>query len=200
MKNQKFIKIAMLMSTSIILVGCQKQNNEYENKTVKVTETTSEYSHPTTIEESAIKTQEKTTIEQTTVASTTEEIIMTDEQVIDYIRNISDNMTESCESITDSVKSGFITVVDFLFYNGEIGGRTFDSLKDDSKSVVLGIYDNISTYIEEKWPIWKEILGEKYEQVRELWNEKKDDLSELWQSGKQKIKTWYEKFRQENQK
>ena len=212
MKKLNFVKITTLIGTSIILVGCHSNNNEYENKPVKVVEITKEYSQPTTIGESTTNFEQITIMEPTTEIETSTEISiteptasikptvqMTDDEVIEYIKNISDKMTECSENIADSVKSGFITVVDFLFYDGEIGGRTFDSLKDDAKSTVLGIYDTISTYIEEHLPIWKESLGEKYEQAKELWNDKKDDLSDLWQSGKQKVKNWYENFRDENQ-
>ena len=227
MKNLKLVKVALLMSTSIVLVGCQNGNNTYENKTIMKVETTNEYSELASLEETTTKieettmtelttcetettkeietnteapstTQQQTTIQQQTTTQTELEKEMTDEEVINYIRSVSDKMTGCSENITDSVKKGFITVVDFLFYDGTIGGRTFDSLKDDAKSTVLGIYDTISSYLEEKWPVWKEYLGEKYEDLKVLWNDKKDDLSDLWQSGKQKIKNRYEKFRDEN--
>lgn len=203
MKNPKFITVALLMGTSVILVGC----HQYENKPITKIETSKDES--TTLESVTTKVEETTTVvqetttteiptEKETSASVEPTTEMTDEEVIEYIRKISDDMTESSENIFDSVKSGFITVVDFLFYEGTIGGRTFDSLTDEAKSKVLGIYDEISTYVEEKWPTWKESLEEKYQNVKELWNEKKEDLSDLWQSGKQKVKEWYEKFRNEN--
>ena len=216
MKNLKFIKFAMLMSTSIILVGCQKENNEYENKTLKVTETTREYSQPTTIEESTTKIPETTIIEQTTkeqvpttleqmetttqkIEETTIENIMKDEEVINYIKNLRNEITESTEAITIEMENGFIKVVDFLFYNGEIGGRTFESLTDDAKRTILEVYDTLYTYLEEEWPTLMESLGEKYEKAKEVWDDKKTDLLEAWQSGKQKVKTWYENFKDENE-
>lgn len=208
MKNLKIRKILLLTSTSIVLVGCQNNiTNNYENKVIYTEETrdienttneiTTTAPETTTMEETTTAVPETTTKEQASasVETTTK---MKDEEVIEYIQKIGDDMNDASENIADSVKSGFITVVDFLFYDGTIGGRTFDSLKDDTKSTVLGLYDSISTYVEEKWPTWKESFGEKYQDVKELWNEKKEDLSDLWQKGKQKIKNWYENFREEN--
>ena len=50
----------------------------------------------------------------------------------------------------------------------------------------------------ENLPIWKEKIGEKYEDAKNLWDEKKDDLSDIYEDGKQKVKNWYENFRREN--
>ena len=217
MKNLKFRRAALFIGTSMILVGCQSNTyNIYQNQTIIESETTSEEN--TTI---AQQTKETNTIKvEVTEAQTTEkyshlmeesvtqiqtyeaittEKVATDEEVIDYIENLKNEMVSCTDTITSNVKRGFITIVDFLFYDGEIKGRTFDSLKDDAKSTVLGIYDTIHTYVEEKWPIWKEELGERYEQVSKLWDEKKETLSNLWQKGKQKVKDWYEEFRKNNQ-
>ncbi len=207
MKNLKIYKILCVAGVSIILVGCQNNStNEYENKTMMMTEETREQlttekittEIPSTTEQ--VTTETPTTQEQTTQASASVEPTdkMSDEEVIEYIQKIGSDMDECADNIFDSVKSGFITVVDFLFYDGTIGGRTFDSLSDEAKGKALALYDEISTYVEAKWPTWKENLSEKYQDVKELWNEKKDDLSDLWQSGKQKVKNWYESFRKEN--
>lgn len=123
-----------------------------------------------------------TTIEETTIYSTfTEEYTMSDEEVIDYIQKLGDKINDCTDSITDTVKKDFIKVVDFLFYGGTIGGRTLDSLSESAKEIVFNVYDTVHTYIEAKWPSWRDTISEKYE------------------NGKQKIKSWYENFRDKNQ-
>lgn len=212
----------------ITKVETTKENTTTSNtldETTTIEETTTMMQQTTTLEEITTMMQQTTTLERITTTkqpkptiekkeetatmeqittikqpeTTTVQTVMTDDQVIDYIRKVGNKMTECSESIVEGAKDGFITVVDFLFYNGEIGGRTFDSLTESAKSTILGIYDNISTYLEEKWPIWKEAIGEKYQDITELWNDKKDDLSQLLEKGKQKVKNWYENFREENE-
>ena len=123
------------------------------------------------------------------------EDVMTDEEVIEFIQRVGNDMNECSETIFDGAVHGFITVVDFLFYGGTIGGRTFDSLTDEGKTKALALYEQISTYVEANWPIWKEKIGVVYEDAKILWADKKEDLSELLETGKQKIKTWYENLK-----
>ncbi len=134
----------------------------------------------TTVEE---KTTMPTVIEETIIYndSNTEEYTMSDEEVIDYIQKLGDKINECTDSITDTVKKDFIKVVDFLFYGGTIGGRTLASLSESAKEIVFNVYDTVHTYIEAKWPSWRDTISEKYE------------------NGKQKIKSWYENFRDKNQ-
>ena len=219
MKNLKIYKILCIAGVSIILVGCKNNTiNVYENKEITIIEEKKATPEPT---QESIKEQISTIVPTTTPESTKEPFptpkptpvptptstptqnieennVMTDEEVIEYIQKIGKDMNECADGIFDSVKSKFIIVVDFLFYDGTIGGRTFESLSDEAKGKVLALYDQISTYVEANWPTWKENLSEKYDNVKVLWNDKKDDLSSLWQDGKQKVKNWYENFREEN--
>ena len=190
----RYKNIALLLTTSCILTSCA--NNNYENKVINKTEI---------IEDTNIEESEKISTEQIENNNTeeTSEIIedikkteeITDEQVIEYINKVGDEINNCTDGITESAKRGFIKVVDFLFYGGEIGGRTFESLKDETKTKVLEIYDSISTYLDEKLPIWKESLGEKYESAKIYWEENKDDIFDMLKSGKQKIKDWYQDFK-----
>ena len=181
--------IALLLTTSCILTGCT--NNNYENKDINKTEI-SEDTNIGKIEEQIENNNEVEEI----ITERIEEI--TDEHVIEYINKVGDEINNCTDGITEGAKKGFITVVDFLFYGGEIGGRTFDSLKDDTKTKVLEIYDSMSIYLDEKLPIWKESLGEKYDLAKIYWEENKDGIFDTLKSGKQKIKDWYEKFKNSN--
>ena len=57
-----------------------------------------------------------------------------DEAVLEYVNTIQ---SDADKGITDTLKSGFITVVDFLFYNGKIAGHTFNELTTSAKLEVL---------------------------------------------------------------
>lgn len=205
MKNLKLKNVTVLLMTSCILVGCHSNNQStsiYENKTIISTET--EQVNREELIETQVTTEvdtqrEEVTEEQISPEQITEEK-MTDEEVLEYIDKIGDEMTNCSESITESAKQEFITLVDFIFYGGEIGGRTFDSLKDSTKTKVLEIYNKISDYIEKKWPTWRQTIIDQYNNIGDIWDENKDDISNEIENQKQKVKKWYENFREENKK
>jgi len=189
MKKEIFRNITVLLTTSFVLVGCgnNNQNSNYENKPIIPTEIVEE-----------IQTQISTEME-TEIEEQISNEVMTDEEVVKYINKVGDEINNCTDGITESAKAGFVTVVDFLFYGGEIGGRTFDSLKEDTKIKALEIYDSVSMYLDEKLPIWQQSLGEKYEQAKLLWDENKGTLFNIYESGKQKLKNWYNQFRDKSQ-
>ena len=51
-------------------------------------------------------------------------------------------------------------IVDFLFYEGEIKGRTFDELSNSTKLKVLEIFLKIDNKIDNKFPGYKESITE----------------------------------------
>ena len=69
--------------------------------------------------------------------------------------NVSDN------DFLDSAKGVFISVVDFLFYDGSINGVTFDELTDNGKKKVLEIASSIDSAIENKFPGYKDAISAK---------------------------------------
>ena len=69
--------------------------------------------------------------------------------------NVSDN------DFLDSAKGVFISIVDFLFYDGSINGVTFDELTDSGKQKVLEIASSIDSTIENKFPGYKETISDK---------------------------------------
>lgn len=69
--------------------------------------------------------------------------------------NVSDN------DFLDSAKGVFISVVDFLFYDGSISGVTFDELTDSGKRKVLEIASSIDSTIENKFPGYKDAISDK---------------------------------------
>ena len=80
-----------------------------------------------------------------------------EEDVVTYLEELKSEVDNS-SSITSSIKHGFIELVDFLFYDGTIRGKTFSSLSNSAKLKVLKIAFVIDSKIEEKFPDYKESI------------------------------------------
>lgn len=93
-----------------------------------------------------------------------------DDEVLSYFNNLNNDFNAS--SIKDSVKSGFITVIDFLFYKGKIKGYTFSELSDSTKLKVLSLALYFDSKIEKYFPGYKESISSTtskvYTNVKEM--------------------------------
>ena len=84
----------------------------------------------------------------------------------EVINSLNDTLStvrssEVTSSFKDSAKATFISIVDFLFYDGSISGVTFDELTDSGKRKVLEIASSIDSTIENKFPGYKETISDK---------------------------------------
>ena len=70
-------------------------------------------------------------------------------------------------TIRERIKNGFVTVVDFLFYDKEIGGYTFKQLTNSAKLQVIKIALSIDHKIDEYFPNYKDSIKKGYETVKE---------------------------------
>lgn len=127
-----------------------------------------------------------------------EEVIETDEEFVTYINNIEQEVTTITEKeeVTAEdqkvLENTFITLTDFIFYDGEINGVTFDELTDSAKEKVLDLYDKIDTKIESVFPNYKENIAST---SKDVYANIKKEITEL----KDKIKDKYiDKHGQEN--
>lgn len=80
-----------------------------------------------------------------------------DTEVLSYVENLKKDFDAT--SIKDSIKSGFITVVDFIFYDGSIKGHTFKELSDTAKLKVLQMAIYFDKKIETYFPGYKEEIS-----------------------------------------
>ena len=80
-----------------------------------------------------------------------------DGEVLSYFNDLKSDIDG--ETIKNSVKNGFITVVDFLFYEGKIKGYTFSELSSSAKLKVLSMALYFDTKIEEYFPGYKETIS-----------------------------------------
>ena len=86
---------------------------------------------------------------------------ITEEETIAYFKSMESKIneyvnSENFDKLKDKTSALFITTVDFLFYNGQIKGKTFDELNDETKLKILEIAKAIDSKIAEKWPTYKE--------------------------------------------
>lgn len=96
------------------------------------------------------------TSEVTEYSSNDEVVINSLESSLTKINNGS----TSDSSFSDSAKGVFVSIVDFLFYDGEINGVTFNELTDSGKQKVLEIASKVDSAIETKIPGYKETISD----------------------------------------
>ena len=88
-----------------------------------------------------------------------------DETAIATFNNIEEEVdtildSENISNAKEKVKGTFITIVDFIFYDSEINGVTFDKLTDSGKQKVLEIANKIDNKIENKFPNYKDTISD----------------------------------------
>ena len=171
--------ICVLLSGFIIIsmVGCSKTdsslNDSYNQDNENMPKTKEEYldnSQEIIIEskeddknnnsnESNDKKQDNNTQDNAITYSANDETAI---QTFNNINNEIDSIlnSEDIENAKDKVKGTFITIVDFIFYDSEINGVTFDELTDKGKQKVLELANKIDTKIENKFPDYKETISD----------------------------------------
>lgn len=84
-----------------------------------------------------------------------------DNTVINEMNNTLNSIDNesSSSNFSDKAKATFITIVDFLFYDGTIKGITFNELTDDGKQKVLEIANKIDVKLEEVSPGYKDKIS-----------------------------------------
>lgn len=194
-----------------------------ENTTELTTEKVTEYVEPSD-EEIATSEYIEPLSEEATTENTDES---KDNKVLNFFSEQYSDLQESINSVdTEAIRSKgktlFITFVDFLFYDGEIYGITYDELSEGVKQQIYEDFCTIDGLIEQYVPGYKEAIGEKYtmvvdfiapkyyyvldtikgyigEENLEKLNEIKQDagevVSDLWDKGKEKVKEKYENWR-----
>ncbi len=79
-----------------------------------------------------------------------------DEDVLEYVEKLEKEFSAS--SIKEDLKNGFITVVDFIFYDGTIKGQKFKDLTLSAKLKVLNAALYFDEKIEKYFPDYKESI------------------------------------------
>lgn len=130
--------------------------------------------------------------------------------------------SEQVEQAKEKGKEYFVTGVDFIFYDKEMNGVTFDDLTEEGKKVTLENLETIDGWIMEIAPDYKDKIGEKYQVVKDFVSttyydvlesikeslgeenysaiqEKKNEIKESITSTKdkalEKVSDWYQNFK-----
>lgn len=126
------------------------------NNASSVSNSTTTNSSKNTQSNSSNKNDVSNNTEVNTYSSNDEIVINSLESSLTKINNGS----TSDSSFSDSAKGVFVSIVDFLFYDGEINGVTFDELTDSGKQKVLEIASKVDGAIESKIPGYKETISD----------------------------------------
>lgn len=207
-------QIAATLAVGFVLVGCSKEN---ENLSVS---SSSQINSTSTI-----STTPSSTASSNLEPENQEETLDTEE--FDYFDQAKKEIKELIESeqveqAKEKGKEYFITGVDFIFYDKEINGVTFDDLTEEGKKVTLENLETIDGWIMEIAPDYKDKISEKYQVVKdfvsttyydvlesikeslgeenysaiqEKKNEIKDSITSTKDKALEKVSEWYQNFK-----
>lgn len=82
----------------------------------------------------------------------------TENDVVNYFGGINDEILES-EDFKDKFKEYFVSIVDFIFYDKDIKGYTFNKLSNTAKIKVISFTLKIDAKLEEYLPNYKENIS-----------------------------------------
>ena len=135
----------------------KEYNSVYNDTTKKVVENSETIDKvDSTITESKSNTEINNEEKTVNYSNNDSVVINSLENTLEKVKN-----TRADSKFIDSAKGLFITIVDFLFYDGEISGVTFGELTENGKQEVLKLANKIDNAIEEKAPGYKETISEK---------------------------------------
>lgn len=230
MKNFKInSKIISIFMASIVLVGCSTKNTVKNDDNLSSSEIITELSTPNNevvesttssiVNESKITTpsySEKEVKEETTTIDTKKveekkpnELTNNDNIVLNEVGSLKNSISKAINSdtaseIKEDCKQAFITLVDFIFYDGEIKGIKFDDLSTAAKQELLNEATQIDNIIMKKFPNYKEEISEKtsnaYNKASELIKKGANNIKDfakdkLGQENYNKIKDFKDKIK-----
>ena len=207
-------QIAATLAVGFVLVGCSKENENLSvSSSSQINSTSTISSTPSSTAPSNLEPENQ------------EETLDTEE--FDYFNQAKKEIKELIESeqveqAKEKGKEYFITGVDFIFYDKEMNGVTFDDLTEEGKKVTLENLETIDGWIMEIAPDYKDKIGEKYQVVKdfvsttyydalesikeslgeenysaiqEKKNEIKDSITSTKDKALEKVSEWYQNFK-----
>lgn len=207
-------QIAATLAVGFVLVGCSKENENFSvSSSRQINSTSTISSTPSSTAPSNLEPENQ------------EETLDTEE--FDYFDQAKKEIKELIESeqveqAKEKGKEYFITGIDFIFYDKEMNGVTFDDLTEEGKKVTLENLEIIDGWIMEIAPDYKDKIGEKYQVVKdfvsttyydvlesikeslgeenysaiqEKKNEIKDSITSTKDKALEKVSEWYQNFK-----
>ncbi|MFI3307089.1 MAG: hypothetical protein R3Y21_00840 [Mycoplasmatota bacterium] len=188
MKKEKFNLIKYLKTNILIIIGAiiilllgtiiglmlnnnfnssNVSNNEIQNSYEEEQDDNDEIENNTTNETN--NSQETNNTEEDITVSSKDEIINT--YFLNYEEEVTSSFSESVSAGLEKSKEFFIVVVDFLFYDSQINGITFDELSDSAKQKVLTIVSRVDVFITNYYPYYKEDVLNLYDGASDVFFE-----------------------------
>lgn len=161
--NKKIIIISIISGIALLLIGCLigiTYANK-KNERVKIKEEVKKEIKEKEDNKEEIKINSKPNDNENKNTIKNDNYNEKDNIVIDELNNTLNNIEKSTrdENFKDKASSTFISIVDFLFYDGTIKGISFDELTEKGKEKVLEISSKIDVKLEEKCPGYKEKIS-----------------------------------------
>lgn len=176
------IVLVVILGISLIVIGYLLGTNKIEIKNVNNSNNLSDISN----------TKVTKNIDEPTISTTTtkkkENLTEKDKIILKEIEEIDKNTdtllkNNKSEDVKDKAKGIFISLVDFLFYDGKIKDVTFDELSESGKKKILDYSKRIDEKIENKYPNYKDTINTKtkdaYNKASELIKKGSKDLDEF---------------------
>lgn len=165
--NKKYIIISIIVAIIFLVMGVLiglvysnkdvifKDNNFNENN---IPQNDSDSKENTNEIKEEVPKQNNDTIKNEVIKPS---LSIKDNTVINEMNDTlnSINKESSSSNFSDKAKATFISIVDFLFYDGTIKGVTFNELTDEGKQKVLELANKIDGKLEEKVPGYKEKIS-----------------------------------------
>lgn len=103
----------------------------------------------------------------------------TEEDIINYFNNLDTELTNynNDETKEKNIKEKFVKCIDFIFYGEEIEGKTFNELTNTAKLKVISIALSIDSKIDNKFPGYKDSIGNTYQNIKSKLVEKYLDIT-----------------------
>lgn len=177
-KKNILIIIITILITAILSVGVtlaiviSRQNSAINKIKINNNKSSNKIEKPTDEKqknEETIKVEDKPTIETTKKENTeikkdeakaeekteTTPSIIPESEKIDIVKYFENSAISNNEK---TLKEGFVNIIDFLFYNKEINGVTFDQITTQTKLEIIKIALKLDSKVEEYFPGYKETI------------------------------------------
>lgn len=131
----------------------KEDTSDNENTSIKKSEVTKNKTNNNTTSNET-KKQEETTSEAVTYSQNDNAVIGTLNNTLSEVNSATND-----KNFSSKAKATFISLVDFLFYDGKIKGVTFNELTDSGKQKVLELASKIDASLEKKAPGYKDTIS-----------------------------------------
>ena len=105
---------------------------------------------------------------ESTVEDDSQETKYSDNDIVTYFSDLKDKVINynNENDVGREIKEKFVTCVDFLFYDKQIGGKTFKELNDSAKIKVLELAMFIDSKIDLVFPGYKDSISSSYQNIK----------------------------------